>query len=421
MLPYSLVQKRNACARASACTRLIAPGMWWMVALALLVNFSACATRMKVFPKEYPVATKVGVLQLKSTVDSPEAKYYLEQYRQGERCNANWDAQICKLTRELQHTSLSSAQWECIMDHYSYDLVSSVYGDVIAERTRRIDPTVFDLLEQRMAQFCQKDSEQACVMDEPAAPSADHPKPLIVMVPGAFHKSDPIIHAGMESFMSYTREHGVDVILAMTEELGTVEKNTLFVEHAILEAQATGREFSVVSLSRGAAEVHLALSRLDGKADISGLHTWISISGIPRGSPLADQMAQFPRCIVASIYLKRKDIGELSGVKSMTVSRLKREFPCRTIPSTVRVISVVPILVTGSTTKKIKRRFRYMANMGPNDGVGLCADGMLPGSLAIPMIGQDHGFNFLDTNCMGLSLIHVAEDMHARDRQTLNR
>ena len=60
------------------------------------------------------------------------------------------------------------------------------------------------------------------------------------------------------------------------------------------------------------------------------------------------------------------------------------------IPEHVLVVNYVGIPVTGSVSFFARRGFLFLRKLGPNDGITLVADTIIPGGVTIADLGNDH-------------------------------
>jgi hypothetical protein len=147
----------------------------------------------------------------------------------------------------------------------------------------------------------------------------------------------------------------------------------------------------IFSLSKGGSDLLLALrTRPELQKKV---FAWVSICGLFHGTLLADQFLDrkgVRRFIQDGIFKSlgiHKDFlpefsyteGVLSGRESLSIRNL---------------ISVIGIPIESHLRGNLLKRFRTLSPNGPNDGISLCLDSILPNSNVYPIWGGDHYFRF---------------------------
>ena len=167
-----------------------------------------------------------------------------------------------------------------------------------------------------------------------------------------------------------------------TQDDGAVEANADLVAAAIRARMQSGRRLIVISASKSGPEVALALTRLQ-PAETRHVAAWINVAGVLQGSPLADE------------HLFRKLeflVGEVdvAGEESLTTLRGRRRFDSFHIPEHVLVVNYLGIPVTGSISFWGQSGFYSLRKYGPNDGITLLSDMMIPGGVTLADLENDH-------------------------------
>jgi hypothetical protein len=110
---------------------------------------------------------------------------------------------------------------------------------------------------------------------------------------------------------------------------------------------------------------------------------WLNIVGTLQGSALADN---------GIWYQLENLVGQvdIAGVESLTTARSRERFHAFRIPEHVLVINYIGIPLTGSLSSWARAGFWELKIYGPNDGLSLLADLILPGGLTVAEVGRDH-------------------------------
>jgi hypothetical protein len=172
--------------------------------------------------------------------------------------------------------------------------------------------------------------------------------------------------------------------------------------HCVLE----GRRIIVVSASKSGAEVALALGReLDG-VESRAVLAWLSIGGVVRGSPFADRMLEPDLCWIAEAKLRRRGF-DLGGLLSMRTSTRLAAFETLELPAHVLYLAYVAAPLASHISKRGDFGYARMRKHGPNDGLTLLVDELLPGGLTLVEPGADHFFVGSDLDLRAVALLRV--------------
>ena len=244
--------------------------------------------------------------------------------------------------------------------------------------------------------------------------SAPHPPPIevshasyrILFVPGFHYKSDRHTGADFAGPRTYLNQFGFDTALIETQEDGTVEENAEIVAENIRREVSAGRSLIVVSTSKGGVETALALGRLLDDKELERVKAWVSIGGLLRGTYLADH---------ATVWWKRWFVGLafwVSGIDDrslpgLTVQASRERFASLTFPKHLYMLQYVAVPLSGQVSRDVMDRYRELSAFGPNDGLTLLADELVPGGHVILEPGLDHFYRDRDVNLKALALATV--------------
>ena len=133
-----------------------------------------------------------------------------------------------------------------------------------------------------------------------------------------------------------------------------------------------------------------------------------------RGTFLADRVTTWPKSWIArSIFsLEKVDFRSLPGLTTrvsrprMNSIRLSRR---------ILVLEYVAAPLSGNIADDVRGRYTYLRKYGPNDGLTLLADELLPGGVTIIEPGLDHFYRDPEINLKSLAIANlVAEELNAR-------
>lgn len=208
----------------------------------------------------------------------------------------------------------------------------------------------------------------------------------IIVVPGMFYKEHPDVGAGGDIICEIARECGFQTSVVPTLSKGSVSHNTKLVKEAILNERH--EKVWLVSFSKGSAEIRLALEELADSPELKKVQGWISISGVPYGTPLAT--------------LKQKNIiskavwgatSKVLGVHTNVSKDLCHEGVLASsmkISSKINVIHIVGFPIAPHLHQELIKFYSRLTPYGPNDGLTLLEDYMHIEGKVYPMWGLDH-------------------------------
>jgi len=149
---------------------------------------------------------------------------------------------------------------------------------------------------------------------------------------------------------------------------------------AAIRARAqSGRRLIIISASKSNAEVALALTKF-GPSETGHVAAWINAVGALQGTPLIDDdVLPELEFIVGKI--------DAAGIESMSAARSRQRFESFRVPENILVVNFFGIPLSGSVSFRAARGFYPMKKYGPNDGMVLLSDMILPGGITLTKFG----------------------------------
>jgi hypothetical protein len=228
----------------------------------------------------------------------------------------------------------------------------------------------------------------------------------ILFVPGWFYRSHPENGGDFRAQREQLTATGFRTRLAEIDENGTVEDNAAIVADVVRELRVDGRRVIVVSASKSGPEVGLAIGRLLEPAEIAHVLAWVSIGGVVRGSPLADEALEPRLCWLVKSQFAREGF-DLEGLESLQTERRRAAAEGMEFPDGLLRLSYVAVPLSGDVGKRARFTYRRMRDDGPNDGLTLLIDELIPGGHVIVELGSDHYFQRPDQPQRTLALLTV--------------
>jgi hypothetical protein len=218
----------------------------------------------------------------------------------------------------------------------------------------------------------------------------------MLVVPAALYRERPGYGGDGRLIRKVAAKFGVASELVAVSSVGGVEANAGTIRR---ELERRLREPTIlVSLSKGSADLRLALESLDRPLEAPWV--WIQICGLPRGTPYADVIHESRvRRILFGRFLARHG-GSLAIVEEMRASAGRRLARPIAIPREIHVVNVVAFPRRREVAWHAKSRFRALSKYGPNDAGGLILDSLvLPGAI-YAVRGADHFFRIDDAEAL---------------------
>ena len=338
--------------------------------LSILALLSSCAG----LSTGFAVRGKVAGQTIETRVDSEMARYYLASYLAGARGDAALDERIDRVYRDAHSGLPDRSELKRLSDEFSIDFAALHLADRIARVP--VNRRFWDAYDQALA-YARKFFREDRVSIPAAAGGYE-----VLFVPGYLYKRHRYTGADFAAPRAALKRGGLARHFVETDEQGAIEANADMVEAAIRLRAPSGRRLIVVSASKSGAEVALALTRL-GTAGTGHVAAWVNIVGTLQGTALADN----------GLWYQLEDlIGQvdIAGVESLTTARSRERFQAFHVPENVFVVNYIGIPLTGSLSSWARAGFLELKNHGPNDGLALLSDLILPQGLTVAELGSDH-------------------------------
>ena len=242
----------------------------------------------------------------------------------------------------------------------------------------------------------------------------------VLFAPAWSYRSHPASGADFARQRRLLDRLGIDNRLIATDESGSVEDNASTIVAAVRDASRGARRAILVSASKSSAEVALALSRLVTPAESAGVAGWLNVAGALGGSPLADAAVHPP----ASWFLRLAFwLGGWSweGLTSMTTSASRARLAGAQLPTSIAVVNLVAVPVSGSVGPKVFFGYQVLSEHGPNDGVVMLPDTVWPGGVNLLALGADHLFSARLGDAYDMALLRAVDFAVQRHRVPRHR
>lgn len=212
---------------------------------------------------------------------------------------------------------------------------------------------------------------------------------LFLLVPGWLYQTDPETGADLSRVQAVLGSLGLASRLVPLEENGTIEANAIALASEIEQLEGDGRELILVSTSKGGSETHLALDRLRQTGRAQHVAAWVNIGGLLNGTAVADHWSEWPRSWLAAAGFALRGHGTAS-IESMTTEARRARFATVSMPPHVLVVNYLGVPMSSDVHGGVRDRYELLAEYGPNDGLTLLADAIVPQGITLVEPGYDH-------------------------------
>ncbi len=289
------------------------------------------------------------------------------------------------------------------------DLKTSVLSEISKKYSKDVATFYFlqRLYENRGNKYCQDLYHQTVLEDKVDIYTALK-KYHIVFVPGLGYKEDTTTGADFAHQRKLLKQYEISNELIETEEWGLSDANAQIIAYQLKSINDNHDNILVVSASKGGLETAIALGKILEPNEIKNIKSWISVGGILRGSPIADNYLKAPKCWFAEFMLWTKG-KKIDIVKDLSYEMRKAEFEKLKIPDQINVIHYVGAPLATNISKEIKSRYCSMNAFGPNDGLTPLADEITANGFVVSELGLDHYYrdDQIDKKTMALAYVAV--------------
>jgi len=373
-----------------------------IAALALILPVGACFS--------YPKIPAVGYLANKpisTTVDSQLAKYYLEASSTHIFPNANANGRIADVERRFERRALDWLTLREISEETSPDFATTFFiNQSLSDRYNQRFQAGFSNELRRIESVIHQRKWARIVR------TGLHRYKLL-FIPGFHYLSDNTSGADFSNQRQLMHQLGLDVQLAATEEDGTVEENAKIIARIVRAESRSHTKLILVSTSKGGPETALALGKILEPCETTSVKAWLSVGGLIRGTLLADRIMTWPKSWIARIIFSHEKV-DFRSLPGLTTAASRARMNGIRLPRHILVVQYVGAPLSGDISDDVRGRYTYLRKYGPNDGLTLLADELVPHGITIIEPGVDHFYRDPEINLKSLAIANlVAEELTA--------
>ncbi len=233
---------------------------------------------------------------------------------------------------------------------------------------------------------------------------------VTVFVPGLLYESKTETKGDMAEPRALLRQAGLGTAFIRVREAGTVEVNGEHIAAELRALRAAGKKVVLVSTSKGGPDVAYAIGSVMAAEDRDFIRGWVSIGGVLRGTEFIDANMTWPKRWIAAV------VGWIIGIpldtmKSMSAERSLQRFAGQSLPGHLTVLHFVAVPLSGTVLPQVQRTYSAMRKFGPNDGMTLLSNQLLPGGHIVLAVGLDHWFRDPEIDLKTLALAQTIIDL----------
>lgn len=217
---------------------------------------------------------------------------------------------------------------------------------------------------------------------------------LIVFVPGWLYRFQPGTGADFSRELRLLHRFGLRAWRLDVNENGTIEANARRIAAGIQDLARSETSLILVSTSKAGPEVAYALGALLTPKETRVVKAWLSIGGILQGTAIADDARRWPRSWLAALYFWWHGFST-DSIESMTTVRSRARLEEVRIPPHILLVHYMAAPLSGQISEGARDRYLRMRRLGPNDGLTLLADELLPDGIVVVEPGDDHYYRDL--------------------------
>ncbi len=345
------------------------------IATVLLLFAGAIALAIwSVLPASIPVRGRFHDFELETTVDSESAKYYVESYAQGRVDNPRLHDAIRQLKRDFGDRIPNYLDLQRLAQRHSVDFAALFFVDQLLSLDRN------DAINRRFRMNVDR-----ALRGEALFPDSD--SIVIVGVPGYDYKENGrVTGADLQDQIAILGKLGLRVEFVDVDPIGTVLECADVIEEAL--ERLSEEQIVIAGPSSAGPAIHTALSRVGPG---SGVLAWLNLGGTLHGVPLLDWLQKFPQRVVFDTVVWAQD-WRRESFESLTNRVLRERFEQLSIPADIHVFNYISMSLSGDISDFGWDKYLLMRSDGPNDGLSLLPDLLVPEGRTIVSPKGDHFF-----------------------------
>jgi hypothetical protein len=321
---------------------------------------------------------------VETRVDSQLAAYYLEHFDDWKGSHSPEARRLAELP-SCSDASLSRGALQKLSARLSVDVAGLYAAQCLIEANRSLSEEFLDIFNE----IRELDEPAAAKSAGMLAGSSDF---AVLIVPGwDYEDSGHITGSDFAAQRRQFSELGIANYQILIDPHGSVEQNATMVRSEIVRISRIHEQLVLVSASSSSPAVALALGDPEMHRETRAVRAWLNLGGILGGMRLIDSYSE------GLGYLALRAFSLLEGweyesVESMSAARSLARLAELQLPKDLVIINYIGIPFSGDISSRVSFFYSQLRSHGPNDGLTLIVDPVLPGTQTIVALGQDHFF-----------------------------
>jgi hypothetical protein len=369
-----------------------------IAAMAFAPLSAICAPYLKLAVKGHLAGESVS-----TTVDSAIARYYLEHSLSPAAANSELGRRIVDIEQRFKARPLDWLTLRDISAQTSPDFATLFF----------IKQSLSDSRNARLEKaYWQEVSRINTATGRPVRAVAARNQLRqyeLIFIPGFHYLSDQSSGADFYNQRQLFGRLGVHVELAATLEDGTIEENAAIVAGVVRAESKSNARLILISASKGGPETALALGKMLEPGETKSVKAWLSVGGLIEGTFLADHVSGWPKSLLTRMILRYSGIDPRS-LSGMTTRASRARMKETTLPSHIFLLQFVGAPLSGDIASDVRHRYIELRKYGPNDGLTLLADELVPHGVTVIEPGLDHFYQDPEIDLKSLALANVVAD-----------
>ena len=336
---------------------------------------------------------------VQTTVDADVAKYYFELSMDSAIRNEYYDDLISNTLAQLGNERINNKSLALVANQLSTDIATLYFAKEVYEKPKN----------KRAHHVYHKFLDQLSHYD---AGTALHENSrlnnyLYVFIPGLFYKRHPEHGGDFARQRTMLRDLGLPTYLIETDEIGLIEDNARFIADELIELGKSHDRIILVSASKGGPDLAYAIGKIMEKDQLLPLKAWISIGGVLRGSPVADDYLTGLKRWFAQTALFFIG-GSIEMVEDLSYPVGQVRYAELSFPEDLLIIHFVGAPLSGQVSSEVKDSYKKLSKYGPNDGLTILVDELTPQGVVITELGLDHYYRDPNIGRKSFALMYTA-------------
>ncbi|MEM7182277.1 MAG: hypothetical protein AAF518_15285 [Spirochaetota bacterium] len=214
-----------------------------------------------------------------------------------------------------------------------------------------------------------------------------------LVIPGMFYEDNPNVGANGEYPRAVAKSLGIAEGLIAVGQDNTVEANAQIICRYLQRDRMAG-SIIIGSISKGTADMKVALQRCGQEAFFRKVRAWISFSGISQGTYLVNYLEQDWWASLEVRYYFWKNNYSYQALQSLRVTSYSVLQEKMNIPKSLLLVNILGVALENAVTNRAKPMYQALSRYGPNEGMNLLAHSYVSQGVSYPIWRNDHYLRF---------------------------